>query len=136
MNILNVFKNKRFRNFNVYFILSLIQKSSSLFLLPIYTRFMSTEQYGVYAVCQTLTSIIAVILFLAINDNMYFPVMKKNSDVPILISTMVLFEIAFRISFCCYISYDKTVYGKYINFSRFFFPVYLLFNIFINYHGI
>lgn len=99
MNILYIFKNKRFLNFNVYFVLSLVQKSSSLFLLPLYTRYMTPEQYGVYAVCQTITSIVVVILFLAINDNMYFPVMKKNSEVPQLISTMVLFEIFATILF-------------------------------------
>lgn len=131
MNIVNVLKNKRFRNFNVYFILSLIQKSSSLFLLPIYTRFMSTEQYGVYALCQTLTSITAVILFLAINDNMYFPVMKKNSDVSILISTMVLFEIVSAFLFVIVLVFIRQFMGDISIFHVSFFP-FIYYSIFLS----
>jgi O-antigen/teichoic acid export membrane protein len=77
----------------LYFLTSLFQKASAIFLIPIYTRFMSPEQYGLLSLCQTVPPIAVVILFLAINESVYFAVMQKKTNTPSIISTALTFQL-------------------------------------------
>lgn len=93
-----LFKSKRLFHFNVYFLSTAIQKASAIFLLPIYTRYLTTDQYGLWAVCQTIPSIAVVFFYVAIQDTIYFTAVKKNSDMEQMISTGIIFQTVLFVS--------------------------------------
>lgn len=57
-----------------FFICSVIQKGIGFLTTPIFTRLMTTEQYGVYTVYQTWRDILAVIITFSLSSSVY---MKK-----------------------------------------------------------
>lgn len=54
--IINVLKKNLFQGFAIYLGTSVINKAIPFFLLPILTRYLSTEEYGILAIYQVLIS--------------------------------------------------------------------------------
>ena len=63
----------------VYGIGSALTKSMSLFALPIFTKYLTPQEYGVLALILLLSTLIQPILTLGINSSMGISYFKKNS---------------------------------------------------------
>lgn len=62
MNLINILKNKYFKATGLYTIGSIFDKAISLLLLPIFTRLLSTESYGVVSTYNSWVTITFVII--------------------------------------------------------------------------
>lgn len=60
-----------------FFICSMIQKGISSITTPVFTRLMSTEQYGIYTVYQTWRDILSILITFGLSSSVY---MKKMVD--------------------------------------------------------
>lgn len=70
---------KVFKNSTIYTIITVLQKGISFFLLPIYTTFLSPDDYGIIGVVTSVSSFLSVLLTLGISGAMsrfYY----KNQD--------------------------------------------------------
>lgn len=56
LNVLKVLKRNLFQGFAIYFGSSVINKAIPFLLLPILTRYLSTEEYGILAIYQVMIS--------------------------------------------------------------------------------
>ncbi|MBF0409185.1 MAG: oligosaccharide flippase family protein [Candidatus Riflebacteria bacterium] len=72
--------NARFINANLILFFALLQKSASVLLLPLYTRYMNPEQYGILAVCITFSILSWLIPFLSLQDAVYFSTLEKKKE--------------------------------------------------------
>lgn len=62
MNIPKIFKNSA-----IYSLVTILQKGVSFFLLPLYTAFLTPDDYGTINVVLSLSSFIAVLIMMALN---------------------------------------------------------------------
>jgi Polysaccharide biosynthesis protein. len=74
------------------------------------------------AVCQTIPSIFIVILYLAIQENLYYTVVNKGLDISLIISTGLIFEITLSVVFMLLLILLKPVLTPLIIFHVPFFP--------------
>jgi O-antigen/teichoic acid export membrane protein len=79
---------KNYSNWNItvkaafwFVVTSMIQKAFSFITVPIFTRIMSTEQYGIYSTYLSWTSILMVITTLNLDSGAYSNVLGKTESV-------------------------------------------------------
>lgn len=82
----------RLKKFSVYFVLDGIQKASAIFLIPVYTAYMSPEQYGILSVCMSICLITPIVLFANIYEAAYFSVLKNEEGCHDKVRKIILFE--------------------------------------------
>jgi len=76
MNLKNVLKHTA-----VYGISSSLNRAAGFFLIPIYTRYLEPEEYGVLALCQAIISLLAIVFEMGMNSALfryYFEYDDKN----------------------------------------------------------
>lgn len=71
---------KTLKNSSLYFITSLLQKAISFFLLPVYTIFLSPDDYGLVSLISTFVGVVALLITLSLNGaiSRYYFVYKSN----------------------------------------------------------
>lgn len=57
------------RNSGLYSVVSFLQKGVGFFLLPVYTAYLSTEDYGTLSVIQSLVSFLSIFLLLSLDGS-------------------------------------------------------------------
>lgn len=63
-----------------YFFVNIIQKGSNIILIPLYTRYLSIEEYGIYTVSDSWLEILLVITSLNLFQNVFSVAIKKFND--------------------------------------------------------
>ena len=101
-DIINRFKQQKnislFKNSFYYGAGQLVQKFLSLILLPIYTRFLSPEDYGIIALMSVFTMITATITMSGLTNGIsryYFYTKQDNSTKDEVVLTPLLFILVF-----------------------------------------
>ena len=80
MNILRKLKNNLFKGFAIYLASSVINKAIPFLLLPILTRYLSTEEYGILAIYQVMISFGMPIVGMHMQNNITRNFFSKSKD--------------------------------------------------------
>ncbi len=76
-----VAESRRARVFGVYVVVQGLQKASAVLLIPIATRYMSTDEYGLLASCISTSSLFVLATFLCTNEPLYLEAVRDDSNV-------------------------------------------------------
>lgn len=82
------------RGILIYSFGSILQKSAAFLLIPIYTHYISTDQYGVYGVLQSINQAVIVILAFGINSSVsriYYEYFDDRSKLKEYVSSNLVF---------------------------------------------
>lgn len=84
---MNINKIKNYKNWSLpvkaafwFIVVSLVQKAFSFITVPIFTRVMTQEQYGLYSTYLSITNIVTVFLTLNLDSGAYSNVMGKEKN--------------------------------------------------------
>jgi O-antigen/teichoic acid export membrane protein len=74
--------SKSFSNSTIYFFTSVLQKALSFFLLPIYTIYLGTEDYGLVSLILSFFGVITLLITLALNGSVsrYYFIYKNDLE--------------------------------------------------------
>lgn len=74
--------SKSFNNSTIYFITSVLQKALSFFLLPLYTIYLGTEDYGLVSLILSFFGIVTLFITLALNGSVsrYYFIYKNEEE--------------------------------------------------------
>ncbi|PKO98498.1 MAG: hypothetical protein CVU13_10090 [Bacteroidetes bacterium HGW-Bacteroidetes-8] len=74
--------SKSFNNSTIYFVTSVLQKALSFFLLPLYTVYLSTDDYGLVSLILSFFGIVALLITLALNGSIsrYYFIYKNEKE--------------------------------------------------------
>ncbi len=97
-------KQKLIENSLIYSGLQVLQKSVGLLLLPLYTRFLTADDYGVVAVINAVAAFLGVFYLLGLNSaayRFYFDFKDDPDKLNEFWSTILTFLLALALAFTC-----------------------------------
>jgi O-antigen/teichoic acid export membrane protein len=98
---LNIIKHKLFKNTAIYTISTLIKRSIPFLILPILTRYLTPEEYGIIATFQVLLAVMMVFVSMnadsAVSIN-YFKLEKKDFKIYVW-NAAIIFFVSFALIF-------------------------------------
>lgn len=95
-------KEKLIENSLIYSGLQVLQKSVGLILLPLYTRFLTVDDYGVVAVINSVAAFLGVFYLLSLNGaacRLYFDFKDEQDKLNEFLSTILTFLLALSLVF-------------------------------------
>jgi O-antigen/teichoic acid export membrane protein len=122
-NFFSLLFKERVRNTTIYFFFSILQKGFSFILIPIYTNFLTPDQYGIIATISIFSTIITLIYFLSIHESAYFSVLKNDNDVNIKISSILYFEIFLIFIVIVITIFSYLLFGNFVLFGINYYPI-------------
>ncbi len=77
MSIKSIFKHTA-----VYGISSSLNRAAGFFLIPVYTRYLEPEEYGILALCQAMISLLTILFEMGMNSALlrYFFEYDREKD--------------------------------------------------------
>jgi O-antigen/teichoic acid export membrane protein len=85
--------SKTFNNSTIYFVTNVLQKAISFFLLPLYTVYLSTADYGLVSLILSFLGVVTLLITLALNGSVsryYFVYKKEEKKQKQFIGTVVI----------------------------------------------
>lgn len=118
------------RNFSIYTVLSVFQKASTFLLLPVYTYYMSPDDFGIVSVAMAVATIVPPLVMLNTSEYVYFTALKRERDWKREVSSIVCFQvlIASLVFLLEFLGWWVSGGSEIVWFGVSFFP-YLLFSI-------
>lgn len=65
-----MFNSKILKNASIYTVVSFLQKGIGFFLLPVYTSYLTTEQFGIVGVVNAITAFLNILFLLALHGGL------------------------------------------------------------------
>ncbi|MBL7848600.1 MAG: oligosaccharide flippase family protein [Cyclobacteriaceae bacterium] len=81
------------RNFSIYSILSIFQKASTFLLLPVYTYYLSPEDFGIVSVATAVATLVPPLVMLNTSEYVYFTSLKRDPGWERGVSSIVGFQV-------------------------------------------
>jgi O-antigen/teichoic acid export membrane protein len=81
------------RNFSIYTVLSIFQKASTFLLLPLYTYYMSPEDFGIVSVAMAVATIVPPLVMLNTSEYVYFTSLKRDPGWEREVSSILCFQV-------------------------------------------
>ena len=139
--------SKLFKNSGIYVIVSVLQKAIMFFLLPLYTAFLTPEDYGTLNVVLSISSLLSVLFLLSLNGaatRFHFQYLNDDKKIKDIWGTLSLFvlinSVFFGTVFILLHRHLLDPFAKGINFFPYLFlgilstilsPLYLFFQTYL-----
>ncbi len=81
------------RNFSIYTVLSIVQKASTFLLLPLYTFYMSPDDFGIVSVATAVATIVPPLVMLNTSEFVYFTSLKRDPGWEREVSSILCFQV-------------------------------------------
>lgn len=81
------------RNFSIYTVLSIFQKASTFLLLPVYTYYMSPDDFGIVSVAMAVATIVPPLVMLNTSEYVYFTSLKRDTGWEREVSSILCFQV-------------------------------------------
>lgn len=119
-------KIKVIENSILYTVSSLLVKAFGFFLIPIYTNYLTTEQYGVVNLVSSLTNVATFIIGFSLYSaiiRFYSDFNQDSNKLKTFYSTILLFIFSSGIGFFCLMFILKDILIKYVFIEFTYFPL-------------
>ena len=98
-----------------YFVANIIQKASMFLIIPLYTRVLSLEEYGIYTVTDSWMEILLVVSSLNLYQNTFNVAIKKYDDKSGVTSAFCGLSILVTGFFCIMLSISRNLFIHILN---------------------
>lgn len=110
-----------------YFVANFIQKFSTFLVIPLYTRVLSLEEYGVYTITDSWMEILLVLTSLNLYQNTFNVAIKKYDDKNGVASAFCGLSIFITTIFCMMLFILKNTFLKILSANRLILIAYCIF---------
>jgi O-antigen/teichoic acid export membrane protein len=91
--IARILRNKRTPGAGLYFLVQVFQKGVGLLLIPLYTKYMTPDQYGIVATCAAISAAVGFLFCLCIYEKVYFSLIGKEPGAGAFVASVLWAEL-------------------------------------------